>query len=431
MAGLISSLRTICAYANAKRNFMRWQSREALEAWQDKQTMRHIRRIMSCSPFYRALYEGRDLREWRDFPVIQKREMMKQFDALNTVGISCERAFEVALHAEKSRDFSPMIGGIAVGLSSGTSGSRGIFLASPAERDLWAGTILARILPRGITGRHRAALFLRANSNLYENVGTRRLAFQFFDLLSPWDDSVRKLVRFAPTILVAPPSVLLRLARSSKWAPVERVFAAAEVLEPQDAVELAAAFSCGRIHQIYQATEGFIAATCTHGILHVNEDVIALQTDPLGNGRCVPIFTDFRRFTQPIMRYRLNDVLRLRTEPCPCGSIFTAIEAVEGRCDDILSAPSQSGEGRVEIFPDFIRRAIITAHHSILEYSVVEKSGCWEIAVETDLPADELHIAIARALESTCAQFGAQCPLLKFVPYMPPEVGAKLRRIRR
>ncbi|WBV66998.1 hypothetical protein PGH44_06835 [Legionella pneumophila] len=52
-----------------------------------------------------------------------------------------------------------MINNIAVGLSSGTSGSRGLFLVSEQERDAWAGIILAKAMPNGLRSRERIAFF--------------------------------------------------------------------------------------------------------------------------------------------------------------------------------------------------------------------------------------------------------------------------------
>src|SRR5699024_7869763 len=106
--------------------------------------------------------------------------------------------------AERSRDFAPTIGDITVGLSSGTSGNRSLFLVSPAERYSWAGTMLAKILPDNILARHRSALCFRANSNLYSSVTSRRFQFGFFDLLESLDRLTQKLSTFQPTLLVGP-----------------------------------------------------------------------------------------------------------------------------------------------------------------------------------------------------------------------------------
>ncbi len=55
-------------------------------------------------------------------------------------------ASAAAEKAETSRDFTPTVRGVTVGLSTGTSGARGVFMVSPAERQRWAGTMLAKLL---------------------------------------------------------------------------------------------------------------------------------------------------------------------------------------------------------------------------------------------------------------------------------------------
>jgi phenylacetate-coenzyme A ligase PaaK-like adenylate-forming protein len=61
-------------------------------------------------------------------------------EKLNRPGITLEQATEVALRAERERDFRPELpGGVTAGLSSGTSGRRHVFLAGRGDRCRWAG----------------------------------------------------------------------------------------------------------------------------------------------------------------------------------------------------------------------------------------------------------------------------------------------------
>lgn len=62
--------------------------------------------------------------------------MMEHFSELNMMGISREEAEKFAVQAERDRDFTPKLKGVTVGLSSGTSGKRGIFLISDQEKSL-------------------------------------------------------------------------------------------------------------------------------------------------------------------------------------------------------------------------------------------------------------------------------------------------------
>jgi hypothetical protein len=122
--------------------------------------------------------------------------------------------------------------------------------ASASERRAWAGYVLGRLLPR--VGRpERIAFFLRANNHLYTTLGRGPLRFRYHDLTLPWERLVADVERFAPTIVVAPPRVLVRLAREAGIAP-RQVVSVADVLH-DDERDLLAAWA-PRVDQVYQAT---------------------------------------------------------------------------------------------------------------------------------------------------------------------------------
>jgi putative adenylate-forming enzyme len=424
-------------YAAAKRNARRWRNRAELEAWQDRRVHAHLARVLPRSAFYRQRYAGLPSANWRKFPVVNKAELMADFESWNTAGIRRDQAMEIALRAESSRDFSPTIGAVTIGLSSGTSGNRGLFLVSPVERHAWAGSLLAKILPGSLFARHRAALCFRANSNLYGSVSSRRFQFGFFDLLEPPEKLAQRLQQFQPTLLVAPPALLRLLAEEQRAGRLRlqpaRIFSVAEVLEPQERKVIEASFG-QRLHEIYQATEGFLAVTCAHGTLHLNEDLLVVQKEWLDRSqrKFSPIITDFRRTTQPIMRYRLNDILTGRETPCPCGSLFTALEKIEGRCDDRLRFDSANGDSKISVFPDFIRRAIITADEAITEYTVTQQTdGRLEIALEiAALRQAAAEHSVRENFSQLCQTLGCRCPELIFTRYSQPPLRAKNRRVQ-
>src|ERR1035438_10730057 len=95
---------------------------------------------MLRSPFYARHFRGLDLNRWREFPAIDKSVMMSQFDEFTTRGVKREEAMKLALAAESSRDYQPSLGELTVGLSSVTSGHRGLFVVDPWERASWAGS---------------------------------------------------------------------------------------------------------------------------------------------------------------------------------------------------------------------------------------------------------------------------------------------------
>ncbi|ULO05574.1 hypothetical protein H1230_21170 [Paenibacillus sp. 19GGS1-52] len=415
-----------------------WKNRAALQQWQERRIMRHIDRIRKHSTFYRELWSGISTAEWRQFPIIDKAMMMDHFDTLNTVGITKSQAFAAAYEAENSRIFKPTIHGITVGLSSGTSGNRGLFLVSEAEQSAWTGTVLGKLLPGGLWKRAKIAFFLRANSNLYESVRRGRLQFQYFDLMEPIPQLVQRLQEYDPQIWIAPASMLRMLADEHQAGRLtvqpHRIISVAEVLDPLDQMVIEQVFG-QRVHQAYQCTEGFLGATCKLGTLHLNEDIVHIEKEYLDTKtrRFVPIVTDFSRMAQPIIRYRLNDILTEAATPCSCGSHFTAIERIEGRCDDILYLPhAESGE-QITLFPDFVTRAVLAASPSIAHYRVIQHSP---LEMEISLAKlagcrEDTEALVSTELTRLCSRLGCIVPQFVFTPYEFVPGRQKLRRVER
>lgn len=411
----------------------KWTSREKLENWQVKKLNQQLKYIRKRSSYFQRMLENMEYINLSDLhllPQMDKEMMMEHFDVLNTVHIHKSEAFEIALKAEDTRDFSPMIGDITVGLSSGTSGNRGLFLVSEEERNMWAGTILAKLLPDGLKSKERIAFFLRANSNLYGSVTSKRISFAFFDLLDDLDVHVKRLNDSHPTILAAPPSMMRMLAVKKTEGILhilpKRIITMAEVLDPLDEAVIESAFG-QRVHQVYQCTEGFLATTCSHGNLHLNEDIVIIEREYLEHERFSPIITDFTRKTQPIIRYKLNDILTLKKEGCSCGSPMTAIAQIEGRCDDIFYFKNKQ-DNLIPIFPDFIRRAVITASSFIKEYKVIQAA---DYSLEVQLVANEdgIEKLVRKNLEDFLLSKEIEVAEIRFTPYTPNQKLQKLKRI--
>jgi len=232
-------------------------SEEALVKWQDKKIKRQLKRIAKKSPFYAERLKKYG--SWDKFPVINKQVFMDNFDSINTQGIKKDEAYEVALKAEESRDFSPMIGKITVGLSSGTSGNRGVFLASIDERAQWVAYVLINVLGWQWKTR-KVAFFLRANSNLYSAAKSKFIDFNFFDLKAPISENLTTIQELQPDVIIAQPSMLIQLAKAQKLGKIKiqpkKIISVAEVLEAFDHSLLKRTFN-QVIHQAYQCTEGF------------------------------------------------------------------------------------------------------------------------------------------------------------------------------
>jgi putative adenylate-forming enzyme len=412
----------------------RFRNRAALERWQQVQIKKHLAWITMHSPFF-AAFRGIS---FQNLPIFNKKKMMETFDTLNTAQVSLEKAFQIATQAERSRDFNTDLNGITVGLSSGTSGNKGIFLATENERALWVSEVLRRVLPIRLFKRQKIAFFLRADSKLYQSVRSRAFDFHFFDLAKPINVSLNQLNAFLPDIIVAPPSVLQAVAQykilTNSLLQPNKIVSVAEVLEKDVKKEVERVFG-QTVHQVYQATEGFLASTCQYGTLHFHEDLVFIERKPLNSDNPAifhPIITDFHRRTQPIVRYELNDIVHLRTTPCACGSIFTAIDHIEGRSDDILHFKTREGT-LVLIFPDFIRYAIVLASDTIENFQVIQISDN-QLIVKI-LTSNELfptcQMAVEKSLKDLFMSRKVEPITILFEPFVHSDFFNKFRRVYR
>ncbi|MEX5382803.1 F390 synthetase-related protein [Cronobacter muytjensii] len=408
---------------------MRFRSREALARHQQRQLRRFATRVLAKSPWFRR-YRMLPFSEW---PAMDKALMMAHFDEMNTAGLKADAVMACALQSENDRNFAPTVGRYSVGLSSGTSGRRGLFAVSPEEQALWAGAMLAKMLPDGLFAGERVALFLRADNNLYQSVNSRWLSLTFYDLFVPFDTLLARLEAEAPSIIVAPAQVLRALALAVRAGELnvtpKKVISVAEVLDPQDRALLAQVFPS--VGEVYQATEGFLAATCAHGVLHLNEVFLVVEKAWLDDHRFVPVITDFTRTTQPIVRYRLDDILVARDAPCPCGDPSLALARIEGRQDDQLLLPDGQGGQRV-IFGDLCNRALARVLPLTADFRLIQHG---EAHLTLMAEADEAQRAAAQsALIALFEQQGVACELLRWTHHasLPPATpGAKRRRILR
>ncbi|WP_449045690.1 F390 synthetase-related protein [Paracoccus versutus] len=383
-------------------------------------------RVMPRSPFYRGMA---DL-PLKALPRMDKARLMANFSAINTCGIDHDAAMQVAIRAEASRDFRPLIGKVSVGLSTGTSGQRGLFLATPRERRLWAAIMLGRYWPE-LWRRQRVAFFMRADNALYRSLSNPLVRFAFFDLLSPFEDHLARLADLDPSVLIAPARILAMLAERQAAGGLalspRRVISVAETLSPEDAALIERAFGT-RVHQVYQATEGVLAMTCRLGHLHLNERWLRIDRDVIdaASGAFCPVIHDFTRESLPILNYRLDDVLIPDPDPCPCGCASQRIARIEGREDDVLWWPSATGPRMVA--SEAIRTAIACLPQPLRDYRVVQQGRMLHLWLDAAAPGAEP--ALRTSLAGLARRLGAELPALVFHRGLPPETDAKRRRIR-
>lgn len=377
-------------FFKARNRFKKW-STEQIVAYQNKKIKDLIVYAKKYSLFYRKLYSDKNFIDFSSLPMVNKQIMMDNFTEYNTQGLTKENCMKFCLEVEKTRDFGRTYGKYMMGLSTGTSGNRGIEVVSKKESIDMRVTFFSRF-PFPKRGKFTVAFILRVFSPGFSaNFG--RFQIKYISPLDTLDNIITKLNQMQPTALTGPPSMLKILAENQREGSLQitpkMLVSYAEVLTPKVKDFLAESFGV-IIHEVYKGTEGMIAQTCKEGNLHINEDIIYLevvdeneQPVPLGTpGRAV--ITDLVKKTTPMIRYQLNDIITISPNLCSCGSHFRVIEKIQGREDDMFLGQRNKTRAQQFVFADYIRRAIVSTSDFIREYRAQQISPT-EIKIQIDM----------------------------------------------
>lgn len=404
-----------------------FRTRKSLEAYQQNKIQRFAKSVLIHSSYYKQ-YSNHNLLKWNEIPIISKTEFMTNFNAINTCNITIEKAMPFAISAETNRSFNSEINGITVGLSTGTSGKRGLFLVSENERAQWVSLVMSRVIQPKLFQKQKIAFFLRANSNLYTSVSSGMFEFKYFDIFKPIHQLLEELNAFAPNIVAGQPSVLSDIANAQQNGDISitphQLLSFAEVLHSSDKEFIEMQLKAP-ITEVYQCTEGFLGASCKNGTMHLNEDFIYFEKEWIDEDKFYPIITDFSRSSQPVVRYKLNDILQVKQTPCTCGSPLLALEKIIGRDDDVLIINNQ------KIYPDLLVRRIAIRCNEFQNYIISQIApNQLEVQIECD-PSDfdTLVLDFKEAIMGLLNELGVTNVAIDYKCEAVRKAGNKLRKV--
>lgn len=127
---------------------------------------------------------------------------------------------------------------------------------------------------------------------------------------------------------------------------LKAVLPSSEKLMPEMRATFQRVYGC----KAYDAWSGVEAcgliSECEHGRLHTSPDIAILEfLDPETNLPALPgqlaevVCTGLLNFDQPLVRYRIGDLMRVSAEPCPCGRQMPVIQEIVGRMEDTVIGP--------------------------------------------------------------------------------------------
>jgi putative adenylate-forming enzyme len=350
-----------------------------LEAHQRRCAAKLRRWALERSPFYQRFHRGLENQPLSRLPILSKGELMENFDQLVTD--RSVRLAEVEAFLRQTTGAELFQGRYVVLATSGSTGRRGIFLFDHRE---WIHVLAMITRPLAWSGMNpnpfrprRAAMIASTvpwhySSRVSHSLSSRLLPSLRIDASEPLDRVVKDLNRWQPELLGAYPSVLRPLVEEQLAGrlsiPVRYVATSAEVLTAETRARVQQVWNA-QISDTYGGPEyAPIAAECAYGRKHLLEDSAIIEMVD-GKGQPVPtgeycervLLTVFHRFTQPLIRYEISDMVRSANGDCECGRPFQLIDSIEGRTEDVLKFPAGDGSSReVAVHPNIFHELLET-----------------------------------------------------------------------
>jgi len=423
----------------------KFMNKEKLEKYQLKKAQTIVDFAYNNSTYFHNHFLGYNRKDVWALPITNKKLMMENLSDYNTLGFTKHDMINFCLEIEETKNYNTRFYGCSLAMSSGTSGNKGIVITSPEEEKYLQAALFARFpLPRIL--KIKWAFILRVTTPAF-NVSKFGQKLTYISQLNTLENIKDQLEELKPNILSAPPSMLQILAKEVNAGRLnikpKRIVSYAEVLYSDVSDEIQQIFGT-KVHQIYQCSEGPIAMSCKHANLHLNEDLIDVQTIDFDGQPTQPgepcykmIITDLNKRSQPIIRFELDDCIVISDSLCKCGSSFRVIEKILGRTDDLYWAQRKDSNELQCIFPDYIRRAIITSSDEIEEYQAIQKEYT-KILVRIYLKAgdndkEQIISNISRNVKNVFASYKCTEPDIKVIferPIRNPTSNKLIRIIR-
>src|SRR5579872_1462071 len=344
-------------------------SRERLERHQTEALAALRRHAYAHSQFYREFHAGLETAPLEALPVLTKAMVMARFDEV--VPDPAIRLTDVKAYLDDHAPDARYRGRYRVNATSGTSGRPGLFLADAAEWSLELATAVRAFEDAGLrlspTRRARIAQITSTNPSHLSSQGGRSLANWWMPTLlldanEPLASMVERLNAWQPEMLWAYASIIHVLAdeqRAGRLKIAPRSVLSASELLTHGIRERAVDAWGDVVFDTYATTDcGGLGAECDrHRGLHLQEDLAIVEVVDRQNRPVPPgsfgdklLVTVLGGYTQPLIRYELDDSVRIAAAPCTCGRPFRLIDAIQGRIEEVLSLPAASG-GKIAVHP--------------------------------------------------------------------------------
>lgn len=335
-------------------------TQDQIETLQHKRLIHLLKNVIKKSDFYRCYYEehGINLKNIdqisiEDLPVIDKKTMMDNYDDFVCDHNLRKNDLESFL-SNRDKLRSKYKGIYEVLHTSGSSGRIGIFAYGPKDWATLKALALTRITMSALNPFSKVHMaYYGATDGHYAGVClTKDAPRTFFKYLPvnishPIQDSIDALNSYKPDCLIGYSSGIYLLALEQLKGGLrirpKRIVCSADSLTVNMAETIYNAFHVTPIES-YTSTESIgMAAQCrmNRGLHLFNDchlfEIIKANGEPAKSGESGNLMlTSLYNYTQPLIRYRTDDVVVLDERNCSCGCPFPLIKKIAGRVEDSI-----------------------------------------------------------------------------------------------
>jgi putative adenylate-forming enzyme len=380
----------------------------SIEKLQLQRLRRLLRYATDKSEFYRDLYQGIDLENCslQDLPIVTKAAMMDNYDRFVTD--KRLKLHEIQTWAkDKQNDGNFYLGEFSPFMTSGSSGANALITYHRKALEVIQASLIANypFQPKRSIYDHihtiggylfgkkpRVAVITVPRGNLdplFKRVPTLRHLFinmKILSMLDPLDRIVEELNKYQPDQLTSNTFFIALLAQEQLAGrlniafkhPMSYIAGSGEVLA-EHTRELASRAWNMKVQNTYGAMECYLMATScrTYDHLHLMSylcmiEIVDRRYKPVPQGQYGEkiLLTNLFNFTQPIIRYEIEDVTGYANQSCECGSPFPTLLPVQGRTTDFFYF--KNPRGGYDQFPPNILNAWLLYMHEVRQYQIVQ-----------------------------------------------------------
>ena len=375
-------------------------NRAAIEAYRDRSLKSLLRHAKQNVPFQQSRL-GRvnlDRIDLEVIPPTDKNMMMAAFDATVANGVVNFADVLKTDEAPHTLELPIIKGKYIVVKTSGTSGKPSWLVCTVHDWAIQLGATYSRMVRYWLTPARIGMSLLKpirtatiaaehAHSMTWQgavSAGTWAGPFgrsKFFSVIDSVDNIVEGYNQFRADHLHAYPTAAEMLARyqldgRGTIHPPKIITVGSEALTTIARETIVKAFPSSRLVDHYGMSECLPLSTeCRHGRKHINADYAILEARDAG-GNPVPdgelsdhvLVTNLTNKLQPIIRYRVEDCVRITREGCPCGSVFPVVD-VYSRKGSLIHL--QNDDGNWQIFSPPVAVDTMLHTHGVSQYQIV------------------------------------------------------------